>query len=127
MKHFPRLIALALASFFILGKSRVEAAAFKGTFAACKDEAVLKKAFQNPSDTDGKKAAAYFKAKVESGECMQFVRGQQITVDERDGGFWCVRPSGGLDCYWTLEKVVDLNPPSPSTASEGQPRQGKRH
>jgi len=77
---------------------------------ACKDQADIKKALQHSSDKDGKATAAYFKTRAESGDCLQLTRGQLVDVDERDGPLWCVRPSGGLDCFWTLEKAVDLYP-----------------
>jgi hypothetical protein len=127
MNQLQRLAALVLPSVFVLSISPATAAAFKTTAAACRDKAVFKQAFQSPTDKEGKKAAAYFQTKLGTGECSQFARGQQVTVDERDGGLWCVRPSGGLDCYWTIEKAVDLNPPAPSTTGAGAGAGGASH
>jgi hypothetical protein len=110
----------------MLAPAPLRAAAFKGAYAACQDKGLLKKAFESPEDREGKKAAAFLRTRIASGECLQFARGQQVSVDERDGAFWCVRRTGDLDCYWTLEKVVDLNPPIVSNGGGGGGQSGKR-
>jgi hypothetical protein len=115
---------------FLLARSPAHAAAAKATFFACKDRMVFKKAFQLPvgkggQDTkketkeDKTNAEAYFKAKVATGDCLQFARGQDVSIDQRDGNLWCVRLSGGLDCYWTIDKAIDLNPSTTTTTSTG--------
>ena len=123
MIYPQRLIAMTLLVACAFSQQPANAAALKAATAACQDKDVFKKAFQIPSDKDGKKAAAYFQAKIGDGKCQQFPHGQEVSVDERDGAFWCVRPSGGLECYWTLEKAVDLNPPKQTTSHSGSPRQ----
>ncbi|HXY58664.1 MAG TPA: hypothetical protein VEH76_08790 [Methylocystis sp.] len=108
----------ALASaLLVLSGGAGSCAALKVAAPACSDEATLKKGYQIPADADGQKAAAYFKGRIDEGECQQFARGQQVTVDERHEPLWCVRPSGGLDCFWTLAKAIDLNPPIVSNGS----------
>ncbi len=126
MDFFRRGAAPVLAGLLIFTQAPAQAAAFKTAYAACQDKAVLKQAFQNRDDKDGKKAGAFLKSKIESGACVSFTRGQQVSVDEHDGGFWCVRRTGDLDCYWTLEKVVDLNPPIVSTGGAGGGQSGKK-
>jgi len=113
-----RLGALALALLMSSGQAAF-CAALKVATPACADEATLKKGYQIPADADGKKAVAYFKGRIDAGECQQLARGQEVTVDERHEPLWCVRPSGGLDCFWTLAKAVDLNPPIVSKGSGG--------
>ena len=120
-----RLWTFVLASALLArGSDQAAGAALKASVPACADEATLRKGLQIPGDADGKKGAAYFKSKIDAGECSQLARGQQVTVDERRAGAWCVRPSGSLDCLWTLEKAVDLNPPIVSTG--GGTGAGKR-
>jgi hypothetical protein len=132
-----RLSAFILPGLLILGASPAHAAAVKATVFACKEAAVFKKAFEQPAGKANKdpKAAsdtkeirkntdAYFKAKVATGECLQLARGQTVSVDERNGNLWCVRLSGGLDCYWTAEQLIDLYP---SGSTSEQPRRTKNH
>ena len=97
--------------FLIFAPSPADAAAFKAAYAACQDKAVFKKAVTFPGDKDGKKAGEFLKGRIDAHECLLFTRGQQVSVDERDGDLWCVRRAGDLDCYWTIDKAVDLNPP----------------
>ena len=120
-----RCAAWILAFSAMMAPATLRAAAFKGAYAACQDKGVLKKAFESPGDRDGKKATAFLRTKIASGECLEFARGQQVSVDERDGAFWCVRRTGDLECYWTLEKAIDLNPPIVSTGGGGG-QSGKR-
>jgi hypothetical protein len=111
------------------------AAAAKSTFYACKEQAVFKKAFEVPAGKEAKddkanraRLEAYFKDKIASGACLQLARGQQVSVDQRDKNLWCVRLSGGLDCYWTVDQAIDLNP-SASTTTPGtqQPGRSRNH
>lgn len=122
----------------LLAQSPARAAAAKATFFACKDQMVFKKAFQLPASKgsqDAKKdtkidknaADAYFKAKVATGDCLQFARGQDVSIDQRDGNLWCVRLSGGLDCYWTIDKAIDLNPSTTTPTTGDQPRRTRNH
>jgi len=132
-----RLSAFILPGLLVLGPSPAHAAAAKATAFACKEAAVFKKAFEQPAGKTNKdpKAAsdtkeikkntdAYFKAKVATGECLQIARGQPVSVDERNGNLWCVRLTGGLDCFWTAEQLIDLYP---SGSTSEQPRRTKNH
>ncbi|MBY6243452.1 hypothetical protein [Methylosinus sp. Sm6] len=95
-----------------------QAAVARGAVLACRDPADIKRAFKPINDKTAKEDAAYFKARLSAGECVQLVRDQQLLVDQRDGPLWCVRPSGGLDCYWTHEKAIDLYPSQRPAAGE---------
>ncbi len=108
----------------IFASSAADAAAFKAAYAACQDKAVFKKALTVPGDKEGKKAGEFLKGRIDAHECLLFNRGQQVSVDERDGNLWCVRRTGDLDCYWTIDKVVDLNPPITSTGGAGSGQSG---
>ncbi len=114
----------AAAGFLIFASSAADAAAFKAAYAACQDKAVFKKALTVPGDKEGKKAGEFLKGRIDARECLLFNRGQQVSVDERDGNLWCVRRTGDLDCYWTIDKVVDLNPPLTSTGGAGSGQSG---
>jgi hypothetical protein len=115
---------VAAAAFLIFASSAADAAAFKASYAACQDKAVFKKAVTLPGDKEGKKAGEFLKGRIDARECLLFTRGQQVSVDERDGNLWCVRRTGDLDCYWTIDKVVDLNPPLTSTGGAGSGQSG---
>jgi len=94
----------------LVAASPSQGAAFRGAYPGCADKDVLRQAFKDPKDLSGAKAAALLKSKVDAGLCIQFSKGQQVSIDERDGSLWCVRRTGDLDCYWTLDKAVDPNP-----------------
>ena len=83
----------AAAGFLIFAPSAADAAAFKAAYAACQDKAVFKKALTFPGDKEGKKAGEFLKGRIDAHECLLFTRGQQVSVDERDGNLWCVRRS----------------------------------
>jgi len=118
-----RIAAGILACFLVAGllcaPTASQAAAFRGAFAACRDKDVLKKAFQNPKEPGGAKAAAYLEEKIGAGDCLSFAKGQQVSIDERDGPLWRLRRTGDLDCFWTLQKAVDPNPPIVSSGGGG--------
>jgi hypothetical protein len=128
MKSSLARLALAVASVQAL-HAHGKAAAFRTAYPGCQDKGVLKQAFQNQKDPGGAKAAAFLKAKVDSGACVQFAKGQLVSIDERDGALWCVRRTGDLDCFWTLDRAVDPNPPiassGPGTGAGGG-RKGRR-
>jgi hypothetical protein len=103
-------VGLAVAALLLM-EPPAEAAAFRTDFPACQDKGLLKQAWQNPKDPSGVKAVAFLDSKIESGACIRFSRSQQVSIDERDGPLSCVRRPGDLECFWTLDKAVDPNPP----------------
>ena len=126
MKPFVGGAAILAAGIFVAAQAPAKAAAFRTAYAACQDKGVLKQAFQNPKDPGGAKVAAFLKTKIDSGACLQFAKGQQVSIDERDGSLWCVRRSGDLDCYWTLDKAVDPDPPIVSGGGGAGAQSGRR-
>lgn len=109
----------------LLGVSATaEAAAARGPALACRDPADIKRAFRPANDKAAKEDQAYFKAKLSAGDCVQLMRDQKLLVDQRDGPLWCVRPSGALDCYWTIDKAIELYPAPP--AQPGEPPAKKK-
>ena len=109
---------LAIFALFFMG-TQAFGSALKVAVPGCRDEAALKAGLQMRMDTNGKKTAAYSNMKIDSSNCIQLLKGQQVTVDERCPGVWCVRRSADLDCYWTPENAVDLYPPIVSTGGGG--------
>ncbi len=87
MRLFLSRVSLAVASPLLLIQAPAWAAVFRTDYPACQDKGVLKEAWQNPKDPGGVKATAFLKAKVESGACVEFTKGQQVSIDERDGAF----------------------------------------
>jgi hypothetical protein len=116
----------AAAGLLLFARSPADAAAFKAAYAGCQEKAVFKKALSLPGDKDGKKAGEFLKGRIDAHECLLFNRGQEVSVDERDGNLWCVRRTGDHDCYWTIDKVVDLNPPLTSGGGASGQAGGKR-
>jgi hypothetical protein len=119
-------VMLTAAGILVLAPAPAAAAAFRTAYAVCQDKDLFKQAFQNPKDPAGARAAAFLKGKVESGACLQFGKGQQVTIDERDGALWCVRRTGDLDCFWTIDKAVDPNPPLASSSGGARGSGGRR-
>jgi len=130
MRTFFRSFALCAFLLALLPASPSQGAAFRAAYPGCADKEVMKQAFKDPKDPSGAKTAALLKSKVDAGLCIAFMKGQQVSIDERDGPLWCVRRTGDLDCYWTLDKAVDPNPPITSGGGGqggGQPgRKGRR-
>jgi hypothetical protein len=124
-----RIFAAFLVSIALLDAApAARAAVARGAVLACRDIADIKRAFHAGPDKKGrddKGDAAYFKGRLGVGECVQLVRDQKVLVDQRDGVFWCVRPAGALDCFWTYEKAIDLYPAPPPAPGE-QPSKPKR-
>lgn len=117
MKALATIVLIASVDLVLLAPP-AKAAAVRGPVLACREQADIKRALRPSSDKNGKDAAAYFEGKLRTGECLQLVRDQTVLVEQRDGVLWCVRPSGGLDCYWTYEKAIDLYPAPPAGPGE---------
>ena len=53
--------------------------------------------------------------KLAKGDCFSLSKGMAMTIDKKDGKLLCVRPWGGLDCYWTADADINQNPAEPET------------
>ena len=98
------LIFFFLFSFLYLEASK--AAVFKAAVPACRDKNEAQQLFLAPEVK--KKNNDSSSAQTQSNACSKFAAGQKVTVDERDGQLWCVRPSGELECYWTIDKAINV-------------------
>lgn len=104
-----KLYTLTFLIFFVLfGFLYIEAskaAVFKATVPACRDKNEAQQLFLSP---EVKKNSNSLTEQTRSNACSKFTSGQKVTVDERDGQLWCVRPSGELECYWTIDKAINV-------------------
>ena len=48
--------------------------------------------------------------KLTKGDCLSLPKGMDVTIDTKDAKLFCVRPTGELDCYWTLDAGINQNP-----------------
>lgn len=130
MATLMRRAAPAAAVLLMFSHDAASAAAFRAAYPACRDKSVFAKSLKSPGAKPNTTEAAAMKARIDAGECLLFRKGEQVSIDERDGALWCVRRTGDLDCFWTLEKAVDPNPPIVSSggggAGGGGGRKGRR-
>jgi len=115
------IAVLTLAS---LGPPSVRAAAMKASTFGCKAPADAQKALDLQSKKDAGALAKFTQPKLASGACITLGRGLSVTSDMKKPPLTCVRLSGDLDCYWTADALVDLNPAEPERPSRGP---GRRH
>jgi hypothetical protein len=107
-----------LASFLIVAGSCCAAAAVvKSDVVGCRQETDLKRPLPRASTDVGKVSVSAPKITVEpdklkTGECAPLHRGVSVSIDEKRGDLVCVRPYGGLDCFWTPMTTIDENPSS---------------
>lgn len=109
MRSLYSLTVATLLALFVSAPQHASAAMFHANFAGCKDKEIAREVFGAsgaPRPAKGGAAKPDMKAKLD--QCAKFLQGQKVTVDERDGNLWCVRPNGELECYWTLDKAVDI-------------------
>jgi hypothetical protein len=119
-KHFSTAVWLMnncryFAVLALLLPSMAEAASVIKPIVACKDEADSRKVldFLGKKDTAG--LDKFSAPKLAKGDCFSLSKGMAVTIDTKDGTLLCVRPWGGLDCYWTADADIDQNPAEPET------------
>jgi hypothetical protein len=109
MKQVKLFTLTSLIFFFLFGFLYIEAskaAVFKAAVPACRDKNEAQQLFLNSEMK--KKNSDSSAVQAQSNACSKFTAGQKVTVDERDGQLWCVRPSGELECYWTIDKAINV-------------------
>ena len=126
MRKSLQLAALLLAGAFCLAQTPAQSAAFRAPYPACRDKGAFAKALKSPAGKPDAAEVAAMKARIDAGECLNFRKGETVSIDERDGALWCVRRTGDLDCYWTLGKAVDPNPPIVSSGGGGGAGSGRK-
>ena len=105
MNNFQRLVIFALA-----WPSMADAASVIKPIVACKDETDSRKVLDFLGKNDKAGLDKFSTPKLARGDCFSLTKGMSVTIDTKDAKLFCVRPTGGLDCYWTLAKAVDVTP-----------------
>jgi hypothetical protein len=102
-----------LAVLALLLPSITEAASVIKPIVACKDEADSRKVldFLDKKDTAG--LDKFSAPKLAKGDCLSLSKSMAVTIDTKDGKLFCVRPWGGLDCYWTADADINQNASEP--------------
>ncbi|HUZ91697.1 MAG TPA: hypothetical protein VMU78_07340 [Methylocella sp.] len=122
------LDGLYLAILALLFPSMAEAASVIRPIVACKDEADSKKVLEFLGKNDKAGLDKFSAPKLTKGDCLTLSKGMSVTIDTKDAKLFCVRPAGGLDCYWTADAGINQNPAEPEahqgTHSGGG---GRRH
>jgi hypothetical protein len=88
----------------LLLTSTVEAASVIKPIVACKDEADSRKVLDFLGKNDKAGLDKFSAAKLAKGDCLSLSKGIKL---------FCVRPWGGLDCYWTADADINQNAPEP--------------
>jgi uncharacterized membrane protein YgcG len=108
MNNCRCLVVLAL-----LLPSIAEAASVIKPIVACKDEADSKKVLDFLGKNDKAGLDKFSAPKLAKGDCLSLSKGMAVTIDTKDAKLFCVRPTGGLDCYWTADADINQNPSEP--------------
>ncbi len=104
-----------LAVLALLLPSMAEAASVIKPIVACKDEADSRKVLEFLGKNDKAGLDKFSVPKLTKGDCLSLSKGMAVTIDTKDGKLFCVRPWGGLDCYWTADADIDQNASEPET------------
>ena len=107
------------------GPISVDAAVLKAATFGCQTErdAATAMGFQAKNDVAALKA--FTTPKLASGACLAFGRGVAIDPESKKPPLTCVRLSGGLECYWLADSLIDLHPAEGGAERPG--RAGGRH
>ncbi|HUB63776.1 MAG TPA: hypothetical protein VL996_04915 [Methylocella sp.] len=122
MSHYRYLAIAAL-----LLPSMAEAASVIKPIVACRDEADSKKILDFLGKNDKAGLDKFSAPKIAKGDCFSLSKGMAVTIDSKDAKLFCVRPTGGLDCYWTADADINQNPSEPQTHQGSPGGGGHRH
>jgi uncharacterized membrane protein YgcG len=107
-----------LAILALLLPSMAQAASVIKPIVACREEADSKKVLEFLGKNDKAGLDKFSAPKLSKGDCLTLSKGMAVTIDTKDAKLFCVRPTGGLDCYWTVDADINQN------ATETQAHQG---
>jgi uncharacterized membrane protein YgcG len=102
----------------LLLPSMAEAASVIKPIVACRDEADSKKILEFLGKNDKAGLDIFSAPKLIKGDCMTLSKNMAVDIDTKDAKLFCVRPTGGLDCYWTVDADINQN------AAESEAHQG---
>jgi hypothetical protein len=108
MNRYRCLAVLAL-----LLPSTAEVASVIKPIVACKDEADSRKILDFLGKNDKAGLDKFSAPKLAKGDCFSLSKGMTVMIDTKDAKLFCVRPTGGLDCYWTADADINQNPAEP--------------
>jgi hypothetical protein len=98
-----------------------QAASVTKPIVACKAEPDAKKLLEFIANNNNSGLDKFRMFKVKTGDCSSLSKGMAVTIDKRDGQFMCVRPTGGLDCFWVSAVAINQNPTEPEKAQSSRP------
>jgi hypothetical protein len=90
-----------------------EAASVIKPIVACKDEADTRKVLDFLGKNDKAGLDKFSAPKLAKGDCLSLSKGMAVTIETKDANLFCVRPRGGLDCYWTADAGINQNASEP--------------
>jgi uncharacterized membrane protein YgcG len=93
--------------------SMAEAASVIKPIVACKDAADSRKVLDFLGKNDKAGLDKFSAPKLAKGECLSLSKRMVVTIDTKDAKLFCVRPWGGLDCYWTADADINQNASEP--------------
>jgi hypothetical protein len=121
LSYWPKLWrAPLLFALVILAIPAANAARVRQTIVGCREEADAKKRVEPPALNRRSAAPAKLAA-----PCSDLQKGMTVTVEQTDGQFLCVRPWGGLECFWTQSAAIDQN--NDRAPAAPKPIWGKAH
>ncbi|MGC2222678.1 MAG: hypothetical protein WA624_10105 [Methylocella sp.] len=106
-----------LAVLALLLPSMAGAASVIEPLVACKDEANSRKILDFLGKNDKAGLDKFSAPKLAKGDCLSLSKGMAVTIDTKDAKLFCVRPTGGLDCYWTADADINQNAAEPQARS----------
>ena len=98
------------------------AATVANSIVGCKAQADSRKALELIAKNDAAGLEKFKAFKIAGGDCSSLSKGMSVVVDKKDGQFLCVRPTGGLDCFWTAAVAINQNPTASEKSQSSQPR-----
>jgi hypothetical protein len=101
----PVFLAIALIA---ISASHSSAAIVKEDVVGCRNEADLKRPITG-SHVNNKPAVSNDASKFKSGACTPLTKGVTVSIDQKKGELLCVRPYGGIDCFWAPTTAINQN------------------
>lgn len=115
-----------LAVIILLLPTIANAASVIKPIVGCRAEPDSKKVADFIAKNDNGGLDKFSAPKLASRDCFSLLKGMAVDVDKKDGQLLCVRPTGGFDCYWTIDAAINQNPASESETHGSSPS-GKRN
>ena len=105
-----------------------QAASVVNPIVGCKGEADSKKVLEFIAENNTAGLEKFKTSKITTGDCSSLLKGMSVAIDKKDGQLLCVRPIGGLDCFWTTAVAINQNSTDTEKAPSSQPQgRGRGH